>query len=148
MTIAEKITKDMVAAMKSRDAQQLSTLRMMKTAVKNKEIDKRAPLEDQETIAVLGTMIKQRLESIEQFTKGNRLELAAKEREEIGLIETYMPKALGAAEIEAAVKATVAEMGSPTMKDMGAVMKNTMAKFAGLRVDGKLVSEAVKKALG
>jgi len=92
-------------------------------------------------------MIKQRKDSIEQFTKGGRQELADKEASEITIIEAYMPKAIGEAEIVAAVRATIAEMGSPTMKEMGTVMKNTMAKLAGARVDGKVVSEAVKKEL-
>ena len=147
MTIAETIHKDMVAAMKARAEARLGTLRLMKSALKNKEVDKRAPLEDAETLAVLHTMIKQRQDSIEQFTKGGRPELAALEAAEIVLIETYMPKAAGPEEIEAAVKAVVAEMGAPTMKEMGAVMKAVMAKFADARVDGKAVSEAVKKAL-
>jgi hypothetical protein len=101
-------------------------------------------------MAVLNTMIKQRKESIEQFTKGNRPELAEKEAAEITLIEGYLPKAVSAEEIAAKVKETIAEMGSPTIKDMGAVMKNVMAKFAatGARVDGKQVNEAVRKALG
>jgi uncharacterized protein len=150
MTISERVHQDMVAAMKAREETRLSTIRMIKTAIKNKEIDKRAPLEDQEAMAVLNTMIKQRKESIEQFTKGNRPELAEKEAAEITLIEGYLPKAVGADEIEAKVKETIAEMGSPTIKDMGAVMKNVMAKFAatGARVDGKQVNEAVRKALG
>jgi uncharacterized protein YqeY len=147
MSISEQVTKDMTAAMKAREEQKLSTLRMMKTAIKNKEIEKRATLDDKEALQVLGTMIKQRKDSIEQFVKGGRQELADKEAAEISIIETYMPKAVGVAEIVAAVRATIAEMGSPTMKDMGAVMKNTMAKFAGARVDGKVVSEAVKKEL-
>ena len=92
-------------------------------------------------------MIKQRKDSIEAFEKGNRPELAKKEAEEITYIEAYMPKAVGEAEIVAAVKATIAEMGAPTMKDMGTVMKNVMARFAGARVDGKVVSESVKKEL-
>ncbi len=150
MTISERVQQDMVAAMKAREETRLSTIRMIKTAIKNKEIDKRAPLDDQEAMAVLNTMIKQRKESIEQFTKGNRPELAKKEAAEITLIEGYLPQAVGADEIEAKVKETIAEMGSPTMKDMGAVMKNVMAKFAasGARVDGKQVNEAVRKALG
>lgn len=150
MTISERVHQDMVAAMKAREEARLSTIRMIKTALKNKEIDKRAPLDDQEAMAVLNTMIKQRKESIEQFTKGNRPELAEKEAAEITLIEGYLPKAVGADEIEAKVKETIAEMGSPTIKDMGAVMKNVMAKFAaaGARVDGKQVNEAVRKALG
>jgi uncharacterized protein len=147
MSISEQITKDMTAAMKAREELRLSTLRMMKSAIKNKEIEKRSALDDKEAFQVLGTMIKQRKDSIEQFTKGGRQELADKEAAEITIIETYMPKAVGDEEIVAAVRATIAEMGSPTMKDMGTVMKNTMAKFAGARVDGKVVSEAVKKEL-
>ncbi|HEU5451014.1 MAG TPA: GatB/YqeY domain-containing protein [Terriglobales bacterium] len=147
MSLTEQITKDMTAAMKARDERRLSCLRMVKTALKNKEIDKRAPLDDKEALAVLSTLIKQRKDSIEQFTKGNRPELAQKEADEITLIETYMPKAVSEEDIAATVRATIAEMGSPTMKDMGTVMKNVMAKFAGARVDGKVVSEAVKREL-
>lgn len=147
MSIVEQVSRDMVQAMKAREELRLSTIRMMKSALKNKEIDKRAPLDEQEAIAVLSTMIKQRKDSIEQFTKGGRDELAAKEQKEIEIIETYMPKSLGEAEIVAAVKSTIAEMGSPTIKEMGTVMKNTMAKFAGARVDGKVVSEVVKREL-
>lgn len=149
MTLSERVHQDMVAAMKAREETRLSTIRMIKTALKNKEIDKRAPLDDQEAMAVLNTMIKQRKESIEQFTKGGRPELAEKEAAEITLIEGYLPKAVGAEEIEAKVKETIAEMGSPTIKDMGNVMKSVMAKFAagGARVDGKQVNEAVRKAL-
>ena len=147
MSLSEQIQKDMIAAMKSKEEEKLSTLRMMKSAVKNKEIDKRAPLDDKEVLAVLSTMIKQRKDSVEQFTKGNRPELAAKEEREITLIEGYMPKSAGEEQITAAVKATIAEMGSPTMKDMGTVMKAVMAKFADVRVDGKVVSETVKREL-
>jgi hypothetical protein len=149
MTIAERVNQDMIAAMKARQELQLTTLRMIKAAIKNKEIDKRAPLDDQETMAVLNTMIKQRKDSIEQFTKGGRQELADKEAAEIKLIEDYLPKAVSSDEIDAKVKETIAEMGSPTIKDMGAVMKAVMAKFAasGARVDGKAVNEAVRKAL-
>ena len=147
MSIPEQVQKDMVEAMKARDERRLSTLRMVKAALKNKEIDKRAPLDDREALQVLGTLIKQRKDSIEQFTKGGRQELADKEAAEITLIETYMPKATGEDEIATTVRATIAEMGSPTMKDMGAVMKNVMAKFAGARLDGKIVSDTVKKEL-
>jgi uncharacterized protein len=147
MSISDQVTKDMIAAMKSREELKLSTLRMMKSALKNKEIEKRSPLDDKEALQVLSTMIKQRKDSIEQFTKGGRLELADKEASEITIIEAYMPKAVGEAEIVAAVRATIAEMGSPTMQEMGTVMKNTMAKLAGARVDGKVVSETVKKEL-
>jgi len=149
MTLTEQIQKDIVTAMKARDEQRLSCLRMVKTALKNKEIDKMAPLDDKESQQVLSTLIKQRKESVEQFTKGGRQEMADKEAAEIVLIETYLPKAAGEAEVVAGVKAIVAEMGSPTMKDMGTVMKNVMARFsgAGMRVDGKMVSEAVKREL-
>ena len=149
MTISERITQDITAAMKAREEHRLSTLRMVKSALKNKEIDKRAALDDQEALAVLSTLIKQRKDSIEQFTKGGRKELADKEAAEIVIIEGYMPKAAGEEEIAAVVRATISEMGSPTMKDVGAVMKNSMAKFAasGTRVDGKVVSETVKKLL-
>jgi uncharacterized protein len=149
VTLSEQIQKDITAAMKTRDERRLSTLRMIKTALKNREIERMAPLDNKESQQVLSTLIKQRKDSIEQFTKGGRQELADKEAAEIKLIETYLPKAAGEEEIVAGVKSVIAEMGSPTMKDMGSVMKNVMARFsaAGKRVDGKLVSETVKKEL-
>jgi uncharacterized protein YqeY len=149
MSLIEQIQVDITAAMKAREEQRLSTLRMVKSALKNREIDKMAPLDDKESQAVLATLIKQRKESVEQFTKGGRQEMADKEAAEIILIENYLPKAAGEAEVVAGVKAVIAEMGSPTMKDMGTVMKNAMARFsgAGMRVDGKMVSEAVKREL-
>jgi len=144
-----QIQKDMTEAMKSRDEQRLSTLRMVKTALKNREIEKMGPLDDKESQQVLGTLIKQRKDSIEQFTKGGRKELADKEAAEIKLIETYLPKAASEEQIVEGVKAVIAEMGSPTVKDMGTVMKNAMARFAaaGVRVDGKQVSDVVKREL-
>ncbi len=145
----EQIQKDITEAMKARDEHRLSTLRMVKSALKLKEVEKMSALDDKESQQILTTLIKQRKESIEQFTKGGRQEMADREAAEIKLIEAYLPKAAGEAEIVAGVKATIAEMGSPTMKDMGTVMKNAMARFAaaGMRVDGKVVSEAVKKEL-
>ena len=149
MTMIEQIQKDITAAMKARDEQRLSTLRMVKTALKNREIEKMSPLDDKESQQVLSTLIKQRKDSIDQFLKGGRQEMADKEAAEIVLIEAYLPKAASDEQIIAGVKAVIAEMGSPTMKDMGAVMKNVMARFAGagVRVDGKLVSETVKREL-
>jgi len=149
MSMIEQIQKDITDAMKAREEQRLSTLRMVKSALKLKEVEKMSPLDDKESQQILTTLIKQRKESIEQFTKGGRQEMADKEAAEIKLIEAYLPKAAGEAEIIAGVKATIAEMGSPTMKDMGTVMKNAMARFAaaGMRVDGKVVSEAVKQEL-
>jgi uncharacterized protein YqeY len=147
MSITSQIQKDIVESMKARQELRLSTLRMAKAALKNKEIDKRAPLDEKEEMQVVSTLIKQRHDSAEQFTKGNRPELAAKELDEIVFLEGYLPKAVGPAEIDAAVKAVIAEMGTPTAKEMGTIMKNVMARFAGARIDGKQVSEAVKKAL-
>jgi hypothetical protein len=149
MSLIDDIQKHIIEAMKARDEQRLSTLRMVKTALKHREVEKMAPLDDKESQQILTTLIKQRKESIEQFLKGGRKEMADKEAAEITLIESYLPKAAGEAEIVAGVKATIAEMGTPTMKDMGTVMKNAMARFnaAGMRVDGKVVSEAVKKEL-
>ena len=147
MSLTEQVQKDMVDAMRKKEELRLSTLRMMKAALQNKQIEKRGVLEEKEELQVFSTMIKQRKDSIEQFEKGNRPELARKEAEEIVIIEAYMPKAVGEEQVVAAVRSTIAEMGTPTMKDMGAVMKNVMAKFAGARVDGKLVSETVKKEL-
>ena len=149
MPLVDQIQKDIVAAMKSKDEARLSTLRMVKSALQLKSVEKMGPLEDKESHAVLNTLIKQRKDSIEQFTKGGRQEMADKEAAEIVVIESYLPKAASEADIAAGVKATIAEMGSPTIKDMGTVMKNAMAKFAvsGMRVDGKIVSEMVKKEL-
>jgi uncharacterized protein YqeY len=149
MGLSEQIQKDLTAAMKAREEQRLSTLRLVKAALKNREIEKMAPLDEKEAQQVLTTLIKQRKEAIEQFLKGGRKELADKEAAEIIVIETYLPKAAGEAEIAAGVKAAIAEMGSPSLRDMGAVMKNSMARFAaaGMRVDGKVVSEVVKREL-
>lgn len=149
MPLVDQIQKDITAAMKAREEARLSTLRMVKSALQNRAIEKMSPLDDKEAQQVLGTLIKQRKDSIEQFTKGGRQEMADKEAAEITVIESYLPKAASEADIVAGVKAVIAEMGSPTMKDMGTVMKNVMAKFAGqgMRVDGKVVSEAVKKEL-
>ena len=149
MAITDQVQKDMTAAMKAREELRLSTLRMMRTALKNKEIDKRAPLEEREAQQILQTLIKQRKDSIDAFVRGGRQELADKEQAEIVIIESYLPKAVGEEEITAAVKAAIAEMGAPSLKEMGTVMKNVMAKFAaaGARVDGKVVSDTVKREL-
>ena len=149
MSLSDQIQKDITEAMKARAEARLSTLRMVKTALKNREIDKMAPLDDKESQQILQTLIKQRKDSVEQFQKGGRQEMADKEAAEILLIEAYLPKAAGEEEVAAGVRAAIAEMGAPTLKDMGTVMKNAMARFnaAGLRVDGKLVSELVKKEL-
>src|ERR1700733_11750510 len=128
MPLIDQIQKDIVSAMKAREEQRLSTLRMVKSALKLREVEKMAPLDDKESQQVLSTLIKQRKESVEQFTKGGRQEMADKEAAEIKLIEAYMPKAAGEDEIVAGVKAVIAEMGTPTIKEMGTVMKNVMAR--------------------
>jgi uncharacterized protein YqeY len=149
MSLVEQIQKDIVTAMKAKHEARLSTLRMVKSAMQLKAVEKMSALDEKESQAVLATLIKQRKESVEQFTKGGRQEMADKEAAEIVVIESYLPKAASEADVAAGVKAAIAEMGSPTMKDMGTVMKNAMAKFsaAGMRVDGKMVSEMVKKEL-
>lgn len=149
MPLADQIQKDIVTAMKAKDEARLSTLRMVKSALQLRQVEKMGPLDDKESQAVLSMLIKQRKDSIEQFTKGGRQEMADKEAAEIAVIESYLPKAASEADLAAGVKAVIAEMGSPTMKDMGTVMKNAMARFnaAGMRVDGKLVSDLVKKEL-
>ncbi|MDX6463071.1 MAG: uncharacterized protein QOH35_4796 [Acidobacteriaceae bacterium] len=153
MSLVEKIHEDMVGAMKQRAVDRLSTLRMVKAALKNKEIDQRSPVTDAQAVQVLTTLIKQRKDSIEQFTKGNRPELAEKEAAEIVVIEEYMPKAAGDEELRQLVTSTVADLraqGAPLgPKDMGSVMKAVQAKIQaiGLRADGRLVSEMVKSAL-
>lgn len=153
MTIGEKIQADIVAAMKAREEHRLTTLRMVKSALKNKEIDKRSPLTEPEEAQTLTTLIKQRKDSAEQFTKGNRPELAEKELTEIKMIEAYLPKAVGEEEIRSVVTGVIAGIAAggtkPGPKDMGTVMKAVQQKIAadGLRADGRLVSEIVKAEL-
>ena len=153
MTIGEKIQTDIVVAMKAKDEHRLTTLRMVKSALKNKEIDKREKLTDAEEQQILTTLIKQRRESVESFTKGGRTELAEKEQVEIGMIEGYLPKAAGEDEIRAVVQGAIDTLtkdgAKPGPKDMGTVMKVVQQRiFAdGVRADGKLVSEIVKAKL-
>ena len=147
-SVVQQVEKDIVTAMKARESERLTTLRMVKTAFKNKEIEKREPLTDAEAQQILTTLIKQRRESVEQFTKGNRPELAEKELGEIALIEGYMPKAAGEEEIKKLVEEALAgQTFGP--KDMGAAMKTVQAKIqaSGLRADGRQVSEIVKAHL-
>jgi uncharacterized protein YqeY len=147
-SVVQQVEKDIVAAMKARESERLSTLRMVKTAFKNKEIEKREPLTDAEAQQILTTLIKQRRESVEQFTKGNRPELAEKELGEIALIEGYMPKAAGEEEIKKLVEEALAGQ-TLGPKDMGTAMKTVQAKIqaSGLRADGRQVSEIVKAHL-
>jgi uncharacterized protein YqeY len=147
MRLRDKISEDLIAAMKSKNAERLSVLRMMKAAIRNKEIDSRQELEDAQSIQVFLSMIKQRKDSVEQFTKGGRLELANKEEAEIKVIEEYLPAAVNDDEIVKAIDCLIAETGATSIKDMGKVMKACMARFAGRPVDGTKVSELVKARL-
>jgi uncharacterized protein len=152
--LATLISKQIVVAMKAHNAERTGTLRLIKDALKNKSIEKRAPLTEAEEQKALSTMINQRRDSIEQFTKGNRPELAAKEAAEIVIIEEFLPKALDDASLQALVTEAVAEVAAttgnaPTPKDIGRVIKAVQAKLqaASLRAEGRLISEMVKKAL-
>jgi hypothetical protein len=147
MTLQEKIQTHLADAMRSKDQLRLGVLRMMKTAVKNKEIEKMKPLEEAEVIAVLNTLVKQRKDSIEQFRKGGREELARKEEAEIKIIEEYLPAAASDDDIRRAIEEGIQETGASSMKDMGKLMKATMARLAGKTADGSRVSQFVKEKL-
>ena len=148
MSLKERIVKDMTAAMKSREAARLSTLRMVKAAVQNREIEKGEPLTDDETAKLLQSLVKQRRDSVEQYEKAGRAELAEKERTEIAVIEEYLPQAASREEIERAVSEAIGETGATSLKEMGAVMKAAMSRLAGHNADGRTVNEIVKSKLG
>jgi uncharacterized protein YqeY len=147
MTLKEQITADLTTAMKARDVARTSTLRMVKAAFMNREIEKRAALDEDESLKLLRSMVKQRRDSIEQYVKGDRQELADKEQAEILVIEAYLPQSASAEQIAAAVSEAIAETGAASMKDMGKVMKAVQAKLVGQNADGKAVSEIVKSRL-
>jgi hypothetical protein len=148
MSLRERITGDMTAAMRAQDAARLSTLRMVKAAMMNREIERGGQLSDDELTKLLQSLVKQRRDSVEQYERGNRPELADKERAEIAVIEEYLPQSASREEIEQAVDAAVAETGATSMKEMGAVMRAAQAKLAGRSADGRVVSEIVKGRLG
>ena len=147
MSLKERITSDMTAAMKAKEAARLSTLRMVKASVQNREIEKGGELSEKERTKALQSLVKQRRDSVEQYEKAGREELAEKERAEIAVIEEYLPRAAAREEIEQAVAEAIAETGASTMKEMGAVMKAAQARLAGRNADGKTVSEVVKSRL-
>lgn len=147
MSLKDTIIADLTAAMKAKDADKLSTLRMVKSNLMNRQIDKGGELTDDEIMKALQSLVKQRRDSVEQYEKAGRTELAEKEKAEITVIETYLPQGATQAEIDAAVEAAIAETGASSMKDMGTVMKATMAHLAGKTADGKMVSESVKAKL-
>lgn len=148
MPIAQKVEQDIVPAMKARDELRLSVLRLMKSALKLKQVELNRALEDSEALSVLRTLVKQRHESAEQFRKGGREDLAAKEEAEIKIVEGYLPAAAGDEEIEAAVAAAITETGAASARDLGKVMKAAMARLASKNVDGKRVNEKARARLG
>ncbi len=146
MSLKERITSDLTAAMKSKEAARLSTLRMVKAAVQNREIEKGGELSDEELTRALQSLVKQRRDSVEQYEKAGRAELAEKERAEIAVIEEYLPRAASREEVERVVAEVVAEVGATSMKEMGAVMKAAQARLGG-SADGRTLSEVVKSKL-
>ncbi len=148
MTLTEKVNADITSAMKARDSARLSALRMMKAAVINKEVEKGRALDDPEVVQVATSLVKQRRDSIEQFSKAGRTDLVDKETAEIAVLEAYLPPAASAEEIDAAIAAAIAETGAASARDMGKVMKAVMPKLAGRSADGRAVNDAVRRKLG
>ena len=147
MGYIERIQSDLTAAMKEKDELRLSVLRMVKSALKNKEIEKMRPLNDLESLQVLQTLVKQRRESVDQFRKGGRNDLADKELKEIAIIDEYLPAAPTDQEMHAAIEAAINEQAADSLKQMGAVVKTARAKLEGKAVDGKLLSDRVRQRL-
>ncbi|MGB8541416.1 MAG: GatB/YqeY domain-containing protein [Candidatus Acidiferrales bacterium] len=147
MGYIERIQSDLTAAMKQKDELRLSVLRMMKSALKNKEIEKVRPLDDLESLQVLQTLVKQRRESVEQFTKGGRNDLAEKEAKEIKIIEDYLPAAPSDDDMHRAIEAAIAEAGADSLKQMGAVVKAARTRLEGKSIDGKVLSDRVRERL-
>lgn len=148
MTLGEKIVSDLTASMKAQDSARTSTLRMVKAAMMNRQIEKGGQLDDDEVSKLLRSLVKQRRDSIEQYEKAGRQELAAKEAGEIEVIEAYLPQAAAREEIEAAVNEAIASTAATSMKDMGKVMKVAQTALSGKNADGRLISEIVKAKLG
>ena len=148
MALTETINTDITTAMKAKDAARLSALRMLKAAIMNKGVEKGRDLEDAEVLQVVSSLVKQRRDSIDQFSKAGRTDLVDKEAADVAVLETYLPPAATPEEIEAAVAAAVAETGAASPKDMGKVMKAVMPKLAGKNADGRTVNDAVRRKLG
>lgn len=148
MSLMEQITKTMSEAMKAHDQVRLGTLRMLKAALMNREVERGRPLTDAEELQVVAMLVKQRKDSIDQFARGGRQDLVDKETAELGLLEAYLPPVVEAAELERVVADAVAETGASSPRDMGRVMKAVMARLAGAQVDGKAVSDMVRRKLG
>jgi uncharacterized protein YqeY len=148
MLIRDQVNSDISAAMKSKDGARLSALRMLKAAIMNKGIEKGHDLDDAEVLQVVSTLVKQRRDSIEQFSKAGRTDLVDKETAEIGVLQQYLPPAASAEEIDVAVAEAIAETGASSAKDVGKVMKAVMPKLAGKNAEGRAVNEAVRRKLG
>jgi uncharacterized protein YqeY len=148
MTLKEQLIADLTSAMRAQDALRTSTLRMAKAAMMNREIEKGGPLDDDEMSKLLRSLVKQRRDSVEQYEKGGRQDLADKEKAEIQILEAYMPQAASREEIETAVATAISDTGAGSMKDMGKVMKAVQATLAGKNADGRTISEIVKTKLG
>lgn len=147
MSLKQQIISDLTASMKAQTAARTSTLRMVKAAMMNREIEKGGELPDEEMLKLLRSMAKQRRDSVEQYEKGGRQDLADKERAEIAVIESYLPKAASREEIQEAIIAAIGETGATSMKDMGKVMKAAQARLADKNADGRAISEIVKEKL-
>lgn len=147
MGLLTETERGIAAAMKARDQVRLSTLRMLKAALLNKDVEKGGPLDDKESLQVVSSLVKQRKDSIEQFGKAGRQDLVDKETAELAVLEGLLPPPIDPAEVERLVAETVTETGATSAKDMGKVMKGVMAKLAGQSVDGKLVNELVRRRL-
>ena len=147
MSLHDRLTEDLKLAMKARDQLRMDVIRMIKAAVMNKEMEIKKDLDDAEMSRIMTTMIKQRRESIEQFEKGNRAELAAKERQEITILESYLPQALSPEQLSAVVDAVIQETGAQSLTEMGLVMKAVMARVVGQPIDGKQISDLVRAKL-
>ncbi|MBF8299671.1 MAG: hypothetical protein HW394_41 [Acidobacteria bacterium] len=148
MSLTDTVSADITAAMKAKDAPRLSALRMLKAALMNKGVEKGRDLEDAEVLQVVASLVKQRRDSIEQFSKAGRTDLAEKETAEIAVLDQYLPPAATAGEIDAAVAAAITETGAASPKDIGKVMKAVMPKLAGKNADGRTINESVRRKLG
>ncbi len=148
MSLNQKIVADLTASMKAQDTPRTSTLRMVKAAMMNRQIEKGSELDDEDMSKLLRSLVKQRRDSVEQYEKAARQDLADKEKAEIAIIEAYLPQSASQEEIERAVAAAIQETGAASLKDMGKVMKATQSQLAGKNADGRLVSDIVKAKLG
>ncbi|MCL6567180.1 MAG: GatB/YqeY domain-containing protein [Acidobacteriia bacterium] len=147
MSLSERIQKELTEAIKARDELRVSVLRMMKTALHNRQVEKMRPLEEAEAVQVLQTLVKQRREAIEQFAKGGRADLVAKETQELAILESYLPAPPSQEELDAAIRAAIQETGATSPKQMGAVIKAARERLAGKAVDGKMLADRVRALL-